>query len=594
MITINDIKDKMDKIGYFAVDELVYETFNALYMFEDNKINSGQDIFAVCLEGPPGAGKTEFAKTYYKLSNMYFNNVGYVDYQCDITTGKNELFEDINISAAIRHDADKVNIPGKIIRAINLVNTGVRVVLFIDEYDKAREETDSFLLQFLQSGKINSTQHGDLEIKDEYKSNLQVILCKNDAREQLSGPLSRRLRIIRLDYMKPDIFYKVAHRNLIEDREEKVSDGLLNLVSLMYEHAYNERDYYDRLPACSEMLIAIEDADRLLKKANAPQFIIYNTIINNMFKSVDDVKTFENSIENNNEKLFELIKGMKESTVEEVMLDINKLIAEKVFATESGKYSEKVREMEQLIEKYNKLFQEMEEKRLLTINKEKDNINLQSGKLITESFMPNTIKVFEDETANIKRGYNVFNGNTNNWTNIGEVQINGLSHHYFVDEILNILSDKDYKVYENGILLKEDNDLKLIVINEFDSDSNLKFHFLISSPVTTISYIKEMYEFIMFLKDIYSKQVKTVEREVDNTLNLNNGSYKVNALIYNKNNLDLKVSDDNIYGINFDEDINNTDKLGNLVTELSKYINSDDVMGATISSDKIMKVKGRR
>jgi hypothetical protein len=208
--------------------------------------------------------------------------------------------------------------------------------------------------------------------------------------------------------------------------------------------------------------------------------------------------------------------------------------------------------------------------------------------------MPNTIKVFEDETANIKRGYNVFNGNTNNWTNIGEVQINGLSHHYFVDEILNILSDKDYKVYENGILLKEDNDLKLIVINEFDSDSNLKFHFLISSPVTTISYIKEMYEFIMFLKDIYSKQVKTVEREVDNTLNLNNGSYKVNALIYNKNNLDLKVSDDNIYGINFDEDINNTDKLGNLVTELSKYINSDDVMGATISSDKIMKVKGRR
>lgn len=132
------------------------------------------------MEGPPGAGKTEFAKTYTKLSNELFKNVELVDYQCDATTGKTELFEDINISAAIRGDADNVNIPGKLIEAIKKVNSGKRVVLFIDEYDKAREETDAFLLQFLQSGKINSTQHGDLEIKDEYKGKLQVILCKND------------------------------------------------------------------------------------------------------------------------------------------------------------------------------------------------------------------------------------------------------------------------------------------------------------------------------------------------------------------------------------------------------------------------------
>ena len=250
MITIDELKEKIERLGYIATEELLYDTFNALCMFSDSKISAGQDIFAICLEGPPGAGKTEFAKVYTKVCNEVFNgNVEMVDYQCDATTGKTELFEDINISAAIRGDADHVNIPGKLVEAINKVNSGKKVVLFIDEYDKAREETDAFLLQFLQSGKINSTQHGDLEIKEEYKSNLQVILCKNDMREELSGPLSRRIRIIRLDYMKPEIFYQVAYRNLVENRQDKVNDGLLNLVVLMYQQAYDSKEIY---PLCKQ------------------------------------------------------------------------------------------------------------------------------------------------------------------------------------------------------------------------------------------------------------------------------------------------------------------------------------------------------
>ena len=141
----------MKKYGYHASKELQYDAFLALLYFNSQNVTVGQDIYATCLEGPPGAGKSFYAETYAKLvRDIYKEEVTLIEYQCDATTGKNELYEDINISAAIKRDADNVNIPGKLVSAINEVNKGKKVVLFIDEYDKAKEETDAFLLQFLQ------------------------------------------------------------------------------------------------------------------------------------------------------------------------------------------------------------------------------------------------------------------------------------------------------------------------------------------------------------------------------------------------------------------------------------------------------------
>ena len=559
MISFKEVKDKIEAMGYYATNELLYDTYNALALFNNSGINPGQDIFAVCLEGPPGAGKTEFAKTYTKLSNELFKNVELVDYQCDATTGKTELFEDINISAAIRGDADNVNIPGKLIEAIKKVNSGKRVVLFIDEYDKAREETDALLLQFLQSGKIHSTQHGDLEIKDEYKGKLQVILCKNDMREELSGPLSRRIRIIRLDYMKPTLFYKVAHRLLIDEKDSPVNDGLLNLVSLMYEKAYANKEMYNRLPSCSEMLIAIEDADRVIKLANAPQSVIYNIIIRNMFKSPDDITTFESSLDrmkNQDEsKLAALVKTMKINTEEsEEELNLNSLIAEKVFVDESKKLVKKTQEMESLIETYKTKFAQMEQDRKKAISDEIKKIKLENGKLVSNANVPNAIGNFEDESSHIKRGHNIFDLSDNNWTDVATLVRPHLSHNYVIGKLIDNASDLDIVIYENGILLQECGEQKLIVINDFDEKNNPQFRVLSSTPIVPSTFIQDIDNFTKFINECYASQPKTAKAVTDEALDMNDYRLNIDTLVYNESELPFDVIEDGVYHFEYKSD----------------------------------------
>ncbi len=591
MVTIEKLKEEIENLGYIATEELIYDTYNALCMFEDNKINSGQDIYAICLEGPPGAGKTEFAKTYTKLSKKIFNErVELVDYQCDATTGKTELFEDINISAAIRGDADNVNIPGKLVEAIKKVNEGSKVILFIDEYDKAREETDAFLLQFLQSGKINSTQHGDLEIKDEYKSNLQVILCKNDMREELSGPLSRRIRILRLDYMEPTTFHKVARKVLVENKKDSVNTGLLNLVILMYQQAYLSKEMFNRLPSCSEMLIALEDADRLMKRANAPQHIIYNTIIRNMFKSPDDINSFESilksSVTHEGKKLNELIKDMKSSNTISNKEDLNSLIAAGIFSDKSNEFDKKTQEMQNLIDEYTKKFEDMEQQRKKIIEEEVQKILLENGKLVSNYDAANVVKNFDDESAFVKRGENIFALTNEDWVEVGTMFSPNLSHSCLIDKIIEFASQMDIKVYENGILLKGEKGIDLIVFKDFDENNKPRYRFMSSQPVLPSIYLKDIENFISLVEQIVLQQTVVPDSSIQSPIT----EYSINALIYNDSALEYDSPEENVYNIEYSSQISQNTSIKDL-SEIVSKMQCSDINNALTISKKIMNGK---
>lgn len=530
IIEFDDIKKRLEEIGYYANEELQYETFLSMFNFSSGKKSEVQDIYAACLEGPPGAGKSFFVKTYTKLLNsLYDDSVELLSYQCDVTTGKEELYEDIHISSAVKGDYENVNTPGIITRAINTVNEGHKVILFLDEYDKAREETDTFMLDFLQSGEIYTTQHGYLKIKEEYKTNLQVFLCKNDFREELTGPLSRRLRISRLDHMLPETFNKVATKILVTDTDKPVSEELINLVSIIYNSVYENRELFKRLPAASEMIIGIQDADNLIKNAAAPGHITYKTIIKNMFKNEDDINTLENSnLSFQDTKINDFINSMKNVRTSDEEMGINELIALKVFKDQGEKFTLKTDEAIALLNEYKEKLKELES----LINKEKNKgIKKEDvdGFEYDESDKPSDLQsLFDDQKKYVKRGINVFS-QSEDWISIGSYRIgnNSKLHQSVINNIISNSHISKITVYENGFLLDTIDDIKLVAIvsnikNKFEET---EIRFFADNYIIPANFIKTIFESSHSIFPLYDER---------DSLNLS-------CLIYHDKTLDNEI-----------------------------------------------------
>ena len=292
----------------------------------------GQKVHAFCLSGPPGAGKSYYVESYVKLAKKKLNkSIEIISYQCHAKTNESNLYEDINIAAAIKGDSDKVVVSGKLVEAIDVANSGNIAILFLDEYDKADEEVDTFLLNFLQEGVVDTTQRGKIVLKEEYMKNLQVFLCKNDARETLSGPLTRRLKFLELDYMTPENLCKIVNKKM-----SHIDSGLRDAVTLIYtamyetlpEHCENNRDEsvyeFSRLPAASECMQAIEDANELMEIGANSADIIFDGVVSNIIKNKDDLEQFKLLTKSNNQliewynQLMRALGSQNENYIEDV------------------------------------------------------------------------------------------------------------------------------------------------------------------------------------------------------------------------------------------------------------------------------------
>lgn len=209
-MTINEIRDKLKETGYIPTDDICYAVFGMLAL---NK--------PLLVEGAPGVGKTSLAKALAEVMGLPMlrlqmydgltkDEVLYdYDYQRQLLTLEavkpklNEEIKDLGINDAIKHVAGDVDFYGKeflIPRPVlQTIDGSGRKLLLIDEIDKASEETEYMLYEYLEDYSIDIPQFGTVSCPEDQKP---VVILTSNAYPQSPFPShdSYRDRNFRLSF----------------------------------------------------------------------------------------------------------------------------------------------------------------------------------------------------------------------------------------------------------------------------------------------------------------------------------------------------------------------------------------------------------
>ncbi len=178
---IQETQQRLKNLGYFASADLA----KVVLLFEAAGKRDKKSIPTLLLQGKSGAGKTFLAETFSKMIGADEKFV-----QCFPRMGTENFQYDVNIEGVMKQDTDNSIKAGILLQALQQSQKSP-VVLVIDELDKARPEVDSFLLDFLENGRLttgtDTYERGNFPI--------YTFITSNDKREIDEALINRSKRV---------------------------------------------------------------------------------------------------------------------------------------------------------------------------------------------------------------------------------------------------------------------------------------------------------------------------------------------------------------------------------------------------------------
>lgn len=292
MQSVDSIRDGFDNIGYICDDKIATAIFLAWQL---NK--------PVLVEGPPGVGKTELAKTaaeYLSLPLVRLQCYEGLDeskalyewkygkqllYTQVLKEKLNDLLGDaqgLKESMARLHKFGDVFYsedflePRPLLKAMQEENG---TVLLIDELDKADYEFESLLLEVLSDFQVSVPEIGTVKAKHKPL----VLLTSNSTRE-ISDALKRRCLHLYIDFPNPKLEQRII-ASRVPELPEQLRQQLVTFIQRV-----RERDL-KKLPAVSETIdwartLLLLHADTLDKET------VHNTL-NVILKFQEDIDNID-------------------------------------------------------------------------------------------------------------------------------------------------------------------------------------------------------------------------------------------------------------------------------------------------------------
>lgn len=191
---IQETQQRLKDLGYYASEDLA----KIVLLFEAAGKRDKKSIPTLLLQGKSGAGKTFLAETF---SQMIGADEKFV--QCFPRMGTENFQYDVNIEGVMKQDANSSIKAGILLQALQQSQESP-VVLVIDELDKARPEVDSFLLDFLENGRLTT----GTDTYEKGKFPIYTFITSNDKRE-IDEALINRSKRVEVPRPSKDLFLEI-------------------------------------------------------------------------------------------------------------------------------------------------------------------------------------------------------------------------------------------------------------------------------------------------------------------------------------------------------------------------------------------------